>query len=55
MRRRHIVLHPYLERSLLEQICDAAGENLPAGEEESKPAVEEDVVKEDLEESSEQY
>ena len=32
MRRRRIVLHPYLEADLIAQIHEAVGEPIPAGE-----------------------
>merc|ERR1711871_74981 len=48
MRKRQIVLHPYLERGLLEQIYNAAGEQIPSVETETKADLDEDVVREEI-------
>ena len=50
MRQRRIVLHPYLEQDLLEQIHRAVGADLPSEDQENKNAVDEDVVNEEVEE-----
>jgi intraflagellar transport protein 140 len=49
MRQRRIVLHPYLEQDLLEQIHRAVGADLPF-DEQAKDIVDDDVVNEEVDE-----
>ena len=50
MRQRRIVLHPYLEQELPEQIHGAVGADFPSDQPESKNVTDEDVVNEEVEE-----
>ena len=50
MRQRRIVLHPYLEQDLLEQIHRAVGADLPSDDQVAKHVADEDAVNEVVEE-----
>ena len=50
MRQRRIVLHPYLEQDLLEQIHRAVGADLPSDDQVAKHVADDNAVNEEVEE-----